>query len=100
MVIIDLVLVIVLVAVYTRKGRVVPSCMALNTCIPFTIMPATVDREIVPIVIKSGWVPSVGIMAHGTVCWELCRGMVRVIGAVVVRHVAGITIGRRAGVSI
>jgi len=99
-VIVDLVLVIVFVAVYARKGRVVATCVAFNTCVPFTIVPAAVDREVVSIVVKSGWVPSVGIMAHGTVRWEQCRGMAWVIGAVVVRHVAGITVRRCAGVSI
>lgn len=69
--------------------------MAVYTLIPFALMLATVDREVLPIMIKGGWLPGGLRVASDAISGELQCFMVRIGRLIIIRLVAaGTCIGR------
>ena len=75
--------------------------MAIRTSAPLTIVFATVNGEILPIVVKSSWCPGVFTVATGTIRRELSRCVVGLRGSGIVAIVATVAgIGRIVVVAV
>lgn len=101
MIIVDLGLVVVLMAIdATEHTIVVRVGVAFNARVPLPVVRSTIDREVHPVVIERGRRPCRYTVALGAIRGELGCLVVRVDGGVEIRHVARITIRRRALIAV
>lgn len=93
-VIVDLSLVIMRVAIKAVEDlETTGHCMAFRADIPFVVVLAAIYREVLGIMIEARGVPCGGGMTHRTVGRIPLLSVVRIRCAIVVRHVARVTIG-------
>lgn len=76
------------VAINTTERVVIPADVAIHAQVPFSFVPATVNREVHIVMVESGRLPGILVMAQGAIRWETCRLMVRIVRSVVVGLVA------------
>ncbi len=62
----------------TEEGKIARAGVAIDTLIPFILMLAAVDREILLVMVKSGRIPGCFGMTILTGCREPCGRVVRV----------------------
>ena len=91
---------IVLMTVYTAKATEVATDMTVCAYIPLSIVFATVDGEVIVVVIKSRWRPRIRGMTVFTCRGISLRLMRRIRGVVIVVHVAAIALGGQGVVVI
>ena len=72
--------------------------MAFNALIPFAVVFAAVDREILVIMVESCRHPAIYTMAGHTVGRKSCRNVVRVVSRVVIAQVAAYASAWRVGI--
>lgn len=92
---------LIIVAICTREDTEVAGVgMAGRTGVPNRRMVTAVYGEIHGIVIKGRWYPCAGTMTFGTISREQIRGVVRVVGAIVFRHMAGVAVRWGSGIPV
>jgi hypothetical protein len=70
--VVHLSLVVVFMAIDTRKDTVIRAIVvAIGAGVPFSIMPTTIDREVLLIMVERRGVPTRFIVALRTIRWEL-----------------------------
>ena len=69
-------------------GEITRCRMAIYTCGPFPLVLPAVDREILPVMVKSRWDPCVLCMAISTLDGELVAAVIRINRAVVIFNMA------------
>ena len=84
----------------TEHAIVIWVGVALRTHVPFTIMIAAVDREILIVMVERGRLPSGLGVALCAIRRELGAAVVRVGRGVVVGHMASIALRGRSGVPV
>ena len=83
----------------TEELKIARAGVAIDTLIPFILMLAAVDREILLVMVKSGRIPGCFGMTILTGCREPCGRVVRVGCRIVIAHVAAVA-GVRRGVVV
>ncbi len=68
--------------------KIACSCVTIHTLIPFIFMFPTVNRKILLVVVKSGWLPGRFAMTILTSGREARRTVFRIIGQIIIRLVA------------
>lgn len=68
----------------TKQSEIARRRMTVYTLIPFIVVGATKNREILLVMIPSRWLPCTSGMAIFAACRELCRRVVGVVRVVII----------------